>query len=143
MKRLQKFAAISVMAALTGTGVPAMAAQGRYGVHNRGGAQYASASRRDHHDWSRDRDRNHRQDIRQDRNRGYDFRRSPAPVYERGYYDQRSHNGRTAAIIGGSAAAGALIGAAAGHGQGAIVGAVIGGIVGVAASAAADQHHRY
>ncbi|HEX7361484.1 MAG TPA: hypothetical protein VF283_13425 [Bryobacteraceae bacterium] len=133
MKHFQRFAALTVIAALAGTGVPAMA-QGRYDVHNRGQVQYASRGHRDSHDWNNNRNRNDRRDVRYnpDRNRGY-----------RDYYDQRSHNGRTAAIIGGSAAAGALIGAVAGHGQGAIIGAVIGGIVGVAASSAADQHHRY
>lgn len=143
MKRLQKFAAVSMIAALTGTGLPAMAAQGRYDAHDRGRTQYVSANDRNHRDWNSNRNGDHRQEVRQDRNRGYDVRYAPAPVYERGYYDQRSHDGRTAVIIGGSAAAGALIGAAAGHGQGAIVGAVIGGIAGAAISAAANGHSRY
>lgn len=141
MKRFQKFAAITAMAALTGTGIPAVAAPAPHGGHDREAVQYARGNHRDH-----------RSNVRQDRDRGYVSGYMPAPVpapvygrgyYDGGYYDQRSHDGRTAAIIGGSAAAGALIGAAADHGQGAAVGAVIGGIVGVAASAAANHHDRY
>ncbi|MGH9640191.1 MAG: hypothetical protein ACRD3Y_09030, partial [Bryobacteraceae bacterium] len=124
MKRFQKFAAVSVLAALMGAGVPAMAAQGRYGDHDRGRAQYVSSSQRNDHNWNDHRNRDRRNDYRQDRERAYVPAYLPAPVYERGYYDRRGHDGRTAAIIGGSAAAGALIGAAAGHGQGAIIGAV-------------------
>jgi hypothetical protein len=133
MKRFKRFAAVTVMAAVASTGLPAMA-QGRYDVHNRGQVQYASRGHQDSHDWNNNRNRNDRRDVRynRDRDRGY-----------RHDYDQRSHNGRTAAIIGGSAAAGAVIGAVAGHGQGAIIGAVIGGIVGVAASSAADHNRRY
>lgn len=145
MKRFQKFAAITAMAALTGTGIPAVAAPGPHDSHDRRVVQYAHPNHRDHRSDSR-------QNFRQDRDRGYVARYAPAPIpapvyvrgyYDRGYYEEPSHNGRTAAIIGGSAAAGALIGAAADHGQGAIVGALIGGVVGVAASAAANEHGRY
>lgn len=142
MKRFKRFAAVTVMAALASTGLPAMA-QGRYDVHNRGQVQYASRGHQDSHDWNNNRNRNDRRDIR-NRNDRRDVRYNRDR--DRGYrhdYDQRSHNGRTAAIIGGSAAAGAVIGAVAGHGQGAIIGAVIGGIVGVAASSAADHNRRY
>jgi outer membrane lipoprotein SlyB len=65
-----------------------------------------------------------------------------APVYGGNYYYD-DHAGRTAAIIGGSALAGAVIGGAADHGRGAVIGAVIGGVVGAAASAAANHHDRY
>jgi hypothetical protein len=47
-----------------------------------------------------------------------------------GYRDERSA-GKSAAIIGGSAAAGAVIGGLAGGGKGAAVGAVAGGIGGL------------
>jgi hypothetical protein len=60
-----------------------------------------------------------------------------------GYYYSDGHAGRTAAIIGGSAAAGALIGAAAGHGEGAAIGAVVGGVAGVIASQAVNHHDHY
>lgn len=165
MKRIQKFAAVNVIAALIGTGIPAMAAQEGYDAHHRGGVQYQSAGQRgDRHD-NDGRNRNVRNDNRRDYDRGYRDDRSyrddrgyrddrsngysyaPAygePVYNDGYYDRdhRSHDGRAVAVIGGSAAAGALIGAAAGHGQGAVIGAVVGGIAGAVVNAAADHHHR-
>jgi len=49
---------------------------------------------------------------------------------DHGYYHRRSA-GKSAAIIGGSAAAGAVIGAMAGGGKGAAIGAAIGGIGGL------------
>ena len=78
--------------------------------------------------------------------------------YQRPYVDDRNyygadyggddydhgdhHSGRSVAIIGGSAAAGAFIGAAAGHEQGAVVGAVIGGIAGFVADEAVRHNDR-
>jgi hypothetical protein len=166
MKRIQKFAAVNVIAALIGTGIPAMAAQNGFERYDRGGVQHQSADRdRDrgrNEDRSRDfreGDRDRRDYDRRDDDRGYQEHRAygygyvapvyqPAPIYSgpvygNGYYYDRDHAGRTAAIIGGSAAAGALIGAAAGHGQGAVVGAVIGGVAGAITSAATDHHDRY
>jgi len=59
------------------------------------------------------------------------------PVYNYGYdysshdgYYNRSRAGRSAAYIGGGAAAGAVIGALAGHGPGAAIGAMAGGVGG-------------
>src|SRR4051812_49157324 len=154
MIRIQKFAAVNVIAALVGIGIPAMAAQDRYGVPGR--LQYESADHRSEHQWNDDRDHHeyHRRNggFGYRDHRGYGDAYAPAyeaapeyggPAYNGGYYDDRGHEGRTAAIIGGSAAAGALIGSAAGQGKGAAIGAVIGGIAGAAASAAADHHHRY
>ena len=168
MKRIQKFAAATVIAALAGTGIPAIAAQDRHDAYDRAGIQYQSGDQHSDREWSDNRNRDYRNDDRRDRDRrdydsrdrGYRDDRSysygyvPAPVYqaapvyggpvyEDGYYADDSHSGRTAAIVAGSAAAGALIGAAAGHGQGAVIGAVVGGIAGAAASAAADHHDRY
>ena len=154
MIRIQKFAAVNVIAALVGIGIPAMAAQDRCDVPGR--LQYESVDHRSQHQWNDDRDR--RDYDRRDGgfgyrdHRGYGYAYAPAyeaapvyggPVYNGGYYDHRGHEARTAAIIGGSAAAGALIGSAAGQGKGAVIGAVIGGIAGAAASSAADHHHRY
>lgn len=48
-----------------------------------------------------------------------------------GYYRQERSTGKSAAIIGGGAAAGAAIGAMAGGGKGAAVGAVVGGLGGL------------
>ena len=59
---------------------------------------------------------------------------------DRPYGDRDHHAGRSVAIIGGSAAAGAAIGAAAGHGQGAAIGAIVGGVAGVAADQAVRHH---
>jgi hypothetical protein len=56
------------------------------------------------------------------------------------YYDRDHHAGRSAAIIGGSAVAGAAIGGAAGRGQGAAIGAVIGGVAGIVANQAVRHH---
>jgi hypothetical protein len=166
MKRIQKFLAVNIVGVLIGTGIPAMAAQGGHDGYNRGGTQYESADYRGNRDRNesrmhnvqndrRDRDRgsydrrDHGRGYRADRGDGYGYapvyQSAPVyrgPVYNDGYYDNRSHNGRTAAIIGGSAVAGALIGAAAGQGQGAVIGAVIGGVAGAAVSAAADHRHR-
>ena len=62
--------------------------------------------------------------------------------YDHRDYDRNHHAGRSVAIIGGSAAAGAVIGAAAGHGQGAALGAIIGGVAGVVADQAVRSHDR-
>lgn len=153
MKHIQKFVAVGVIAALAGAGLPAMAAEHSY--QDRGRIQYQSAGHRNDRDGSRDRNHYFGNDDRWDRGRidtrhgqspAYVYAPAPVyrgPVYDYGYSGYRSHNGRTAAIIGGSAAAGAVIGAAVGHGQGAVIGAVIGGLAGTVAGAAADQHDRY
>ncbi len=160
MKRIQKFAAINVLVALMGASIPAVAAQDGYDGHNRGGMQYQTVDHRGDRDWNDNRNRDFRGDDRGDRDRrsydrrdydrGYQggpvYQSAPVyvgPSYEGGYYRDSNHTGRTVAIVGGSAAAGALIGAAAGHGQGAVVGALIGGVAGAAVSAAANHHHRY
>ena len=59
---------------------------------------------------------------------------------DRYYYDRNHHDGRSAAIIGGSAAAGAVLGAAAGQGKGAAIGAIVGGVAGVIADQAVRHH---
>ena len=145
MRRIQKLAAVNVIAALIGGGIPAIAAQNRYDIPDHGKVQYQWTANRNQ-DGRNDRD--HRAYDRRsdepafwgDHRTGRDY--APSPVYNV-HYDDRSHNSRTAAIIGGSAAAGALIGAAAGHGQGAVIGAVVGGIAGVAANSAVNHHDRY
>lgn len=165
MRRIQKFAAVNVIAALMAAGIPAMAAQHDNDVHNRGTMQHQSANQRGDRGWNGNQNRSIRNDdsMRRDRrdygsnyrdNRGYvpvtPVYSAPvygAPVYssgyyDNGYYDNRSHDGRTVAIIGGSVAAGAVIGAVVGHGQGAAIGAVVGGVAGAIASAAADHHDR-
>lgn len=153
MKRIQKFVAVGAIVALVGAGLPAMAAEHSY--QNRARMQYQSAGHRSDRERGDDRSRHFGNDDRWDRDRidnrhgpgpGYVYAPAPVyrgPVYGNGYYDYPSHNGRIAAIIGGSAAAGAVIGAVVGHGQGAVIGAVIGGLAGTVASAAANQHDRY
>ncbi len=60
------------------------------------------------------------------------------------YGYERSHRaGRSAAIIGGSAAAGAVLGAAAGGGRGAALGAAIGGVTGFIADQSVRHHDRW
>jgi len=149
VKRIQKFVAINLMAVLVG--IPAMAAQHGHDGHGHGEVQSQYVEHRDG-GWNDGRARQVRNDDRWERDRGYRY--APAPVYQsapiyaapgyaEGYYCPPTHNGRTAAIIGGSAAAGAVIGAVAGHGQGAVIGAVIGGIAGSVASVAANHHDHY
>ncbi len=60
----------------------------------------------------------------------------------RGYNEPRSA-GTSAAIIGGSAAAGAVIGALAGDGKGAIIGGVAGAIGGVVVDQATKPRNNY
>lgn len=67
--------------------------------------------------------------------------------YRNGYYDDhgyyhRRSAGKSAAIIGGSAAAGAAIGAMAGRGKGAAIGAAIGGIGGLIFDQSTKHHER-
>ena len=59
-----------------------------------------------------------------------------------GYRDDRSA-GKSAAIIGGSAAAGAVIGGLAGGGKGAAVGAVAGGVGGLIVDRTTRDRDRY
>ncbi|HYP07515.1 MAG TPA: hypothetical protein VER03_14880 [Bryobacteraceae bacterium] len=62
------------------------------------------------------------------RPRVYDDRRANRAVYDdRGVVTQRRSGAKSAAIIGGSAAAGAAVGAMAGGGKGAAIGALAGG----------------
>lgn len=81
MKRIQKFAAVNVLAALLGTGIPALAAQEGHDSFNRGAAQHVSV---DHRVDNRDRDRPvviRRDPVRTHVDvRGYAY--VPAPVYQ-------------------------------------------------------------
>jgi hypothetical protein len=112
MKRIQKFAAASVMAVIMGAGSPVMAAQDRSNVYNDRGAQHQSVdprrtgqsnnNRSDDQRWNRD------GRYRNDRGYGYAPVYESAPIYAGPVYDNyytASHEGRTAAIIAGSAAA--------------------------------------
>lgn len=89
---------------------------------------------RGYHDRNRD-NRSYRDaDRRDDYGRG---------GYGYGRYDDRDrHVGRSVAIIGGSAAGGALIGGAVGQGRGAAVGAVVGGVAGLIGDQIARHHER-
>jgi hypothetical protein len=87
-------------------------------------AQPAEWGRRDRDDYFRNENR-------------YRYEERYRPDYG---YSYRTHYGRDAAIIGGSAAAGAVIGGLAGHGAGAAVGAIAGGVVGAIADHATHEH---
>jgi len=63
--------------------------------------------------------------------------------YGNGYYRDYRSPGKSAAIIGGSAAAGAVVGAIAGGGKGAAIGAAVGGITGLIINQANKDHRRY
>ena len=71
MKRIQKFAAVNIILALVGTGIPAMAAQNSYDVHNRGEIQHQSANDRSNQRWSDNQHRNTRNNDRGDYQQGY------------------------------------------------------------------------
>jgi len=60
-----------------------------------------------------------------------------------GYYRSDRSPGKSAAIVGGSAAAGAIFGALAGGGKGAAIGAAVGGIGGLILDQATKDRHRY
>jgi hypothetical protein len=155
MKRVLRFAAVNTLGvAILAAGMPLQAAAHRENNQWEGGNGARNQSAWSH---PQQRDNNYRQDQRDDhgyredrpnwgdRDRGEVY---ATPNYyangygypEGGYVYRDGHAGRTAAIIGGSAAAGALIGAAAGHGQGAAIGAVVGGVAGVIASQAVRHH---
>ncbi|MBV8895271.1 MAG: hypothetical protein JO051_02085 [Acidobacteriaceae bacterium] len=165
MKRVLRFAAVNILGlALLAAGMPLQAAPNDQWHSSYAGRDQSGWSQRQQGDdrYRQDqRDDRSRQDQRDDRGFREDRRNYPGPrdgqqfyatapsYYANGYaypaggylYND-DHAGRTAAIIGGSAAAGALIGAAAGHGQGAAIGAVVGGIAGAIASQAA-RHNEY
>jgi len=62
---------------------------------------------------------------------------------DNGYYGRERSAGKSAAIVGGSAVAGAVIGGLTGGGKGAAVGAVVGGIGGVVVDQATRNNNRY
>jgi hypothetical protein len=70
----------------------------------------------------------------------YRYGRSPYYGGDYGYYRSDRSAGKSAAIVGGSAAAGAIFGALAGGGQGAAIGAVIGGIGGLIVDSATKNN---
>ncbi|HZS49114.1 MAG TPA: hypothetical protein VFC63_28865 [Blastocatellia bacterium] len=70
------------------------------------------------------------------------FAATSASTFAQGRYYHRDHDGQNAAIIGGSAAAGAVIGALAGGGKGALIGGLI-GAGGGTAIAVTRNHDRY
>ena len=73
------------------------------------------------------------------RDGGYAYGYQQAPCSR----DRRGSVDRSIAIVGGSAAAGALIGAAAGHGPGAAIGAFIGGMTGLIVDQSTRGHRDY
>jgi hypothetical protein len=98
-------------------------------------------------------DRHDRRDYRDDR---YAYQNSyhNAPSYSRyDYRDYRGHDryeyrdrhsgGESAAIIGGGAAAGAVIGGLTGGGKGAAIGALVGGVGGLVVDQATKDHGGY
>jgi hypothetical protein len=172
MKRVLRFAAVNILGlALLAAGTPLSAApqdgngrwqrngdtrsQSAWTQPQRGEYNHGSDQRGDYNRGN-DRERSYRdQHYRYDDHSGWRDhdagRVYAAPNYyangygypASGYYYSDGHAGRTAAIIGGTAAAGALVGAAAGHGEGAAIGAVVGGIAGVIASQAVNHHDHH
>jgi hypothetical protein len=76
--------------------------------------------------------------------RGYGYRDNRYYGDDYGYYRSERSAGKSAAIIGGSSAAGAVFGALAGGGKGAAIGAALGGIGGLIFDRATrnDGHYR-
>jgi len=142
MKGLAKLAAVTVIGAVLGSGVPTLAGQDTYGHSYRsayaGRNGYGTEEGRGRQ--SEPRSRWHEDDYSQRAAYSYAPRGTygNAPAYDP-YYG-RTHHGRDAAITLGAAAAGALIGGAAGNARGAAIGAIVGGIAGAVASTAADHH---
>ena len=139
MKRIGQMVVVGVMSlGLTSTSVMAQSAydRGRAPHANEVAAWHGDHGYRDGGYQGRDYGRGGYDTDRYDRG-NYDAR-----YYDRDYYYDRDdhHAGRTAAIIGASAAAGAVIGGVAGHGQGAAVGALVGGIAGFVADQAVRHH---
>ena len=152
MKRLAKLAAVTVIGAVLGTGVPATAGQDTYGRPYQswyaGQNGYSPGDRRDR----RSEPRNYEHEGSYYQRGAYADSYVPGGRYERApayrsedrgpdydpYY-RRTHHGRDAAIMLGGAAAGAVIGGAAGNARGAAIGAVVGGIAGAIASSASDH----
>lgn len=138
MKKFFRHSALGIALAVTAFGtVPAQAQSwGQYET-SRDSHRERDNVRRDynrHDDERYDNRYENRYDNRYDgRPAGYGYYGGPS------YYHE-GHGGRDAAIIGGSAVAGAVIGGAAGHGQGAAVGAVVGVIAGVVADQAIRHH---
>jgi hypothetical protein len=85
-------------------------------------------------------DRGYRNDDYAYRGGGYGYSYQAPYDYER---ERRGSVNRSVAIVGGGAAAGALIGAAAGHGQGAAIGAFVGGITGLIVDQSTRNHRHY
>jgi hypothetical protein len=80
------------------------------------------------------------------RSSGYQTYSSPSYGYrtnDYGRYPEYRSPGASAAIIGGSAAAGAVVGGIAGGGKGAAIGAVAGGIGGVVIDQATKPRNNY
>jgi hypothetical protein len=157
MKRVLRFAAVNILGlALLAAGTPLSAApQDGNGRWQRNGdtrsqSAWTQPQRGDSYR-GHDGDHGYRYDDRRGWGDRDDTRVYAAPNYYAngyaypagGYYYSDGHAGRTAAIIGGSAAAGALVGAAAGHGEGAAIGAVVGGVAGVIASQAVNHHDHH
>lgn len=145
MKRVLRFAAVNTLGlALLAAGVPLQAA-----THNGNDRWLGNGDA--HYQYDRD-NRAYRHDDGRgwaDRNHGAVYAAPGVPNYyvnqyayapQAGYYYPDQHVGRTAAIVLGSAATGAVIGAAAGHGQGAAIGALVGGVAGAIASHAIIHH---
>lgn len=79
MKRIRKFAALNIMAALIGAGIPALAAQQGYTGDNRGARQYQATDQRGNHESNtrEDRDRrDHHPDYRE--HRSFSYSHAPA-----------------------------------------------------------------
>lgn len=85
MKRIQKFVAATVMAALIGTGIPAIAAERSHDTYGRSEIQSHDADHRGDRDWNNGRNRHYRND---DRDRK-DNRRDDDRSY---YYDRDAHH---------------------------------------------------
>jgi hypothetical protein len=132
MKRIF-LALLLVLLTISGTPATLLAGQRGYGREQPSAYQYDRFGGQDR---SRSFDRNGYYD--RGSNRSYNSYEG-----DRYGYDRRdNHVGRSVAIIGGSAAGGALIGGLAGHGKGAAIGAVVGGVAGLVGDQIARHQER-
>ena len=127
MKRIAAAAATLAMGVTLSTGIAQAQEPGRYSTALRPVASSSAPEKHNGREW-KDSRRDVRGIARSQRERGRDRNDDRDRVYDRDerYEDDRSW-GKSAIIVGGSAATGAGIGGIVGGAKGALIGAAIGG----------------
>lgn len=127
MKRIAAAAATFALGVTLNTGIAQAQEPGRYGTALRPVAPSSIAARDDNRAW-KDSRRDDRGIARSQRERVRERNEDRDRVYDRdGRYEDDRSWGKSAIIVGGSAATGAGIGGILGGAKGALIGAAIGG----------------